>query len=97
MKNVEHTELADTEWLLKFYYLVHMTDHLNQLNVKMQGVGNTILSLQQAVFAFQNKLELFIADIETCRFTFVKLGELNNTSTSSDPTHNLDLQQIAGI
>lgn len=58
MKNVEHPELADTEWLLKFYYLVDMTEHLNQLNVKMPDVGNTNLSLQQAVFAFENKLQL---------------------------------------
>ena len=56
MKNMEHPELADNEWLLKFYYLVDMTEHLNQLNEKMQGVGNTILSLQQAVFALENKL-----------------------------------------
>ncbi|XP_029461803.1 protein FAM200B [Rhinatrema bivittatum] len=35
MKNIEHPELANTEWLLKFYYLVDMTEHLNQLNVKM--------------------------------------------------------------
>ncbi|GFN84280.1 general transcription factor ii-i repeat domain-containing 2-like protein [Plakobranchus ocellatus] len=33
----------------------------------MQGVGNTILSLQQAMLAFENKLELFITDIETGR------------------------------
>uniref|UniRef100_A0A3B3HB02 Uncharacterized protein n=1 Tax=Oryzias latipes TaxID=8090 RepID=A0A3B3HB02_ORYLA len=42
-KNVKHPELANTEWLLKFYYLVDMTGHLNHLNVKMQGVRNTIL------------------------------------------------------
>ncbi|XP_067950446.1 general transcription factor II-I repeat domain-containing protein 2-like [Watersipora subatra] len=35
MKNVEHPELADTEWLLKFYYFVDMTEHLNQLIVKV--------------------------------------------------------------
>uniref|UniRef100_A0A3B4FMV8 HAT C-terminal dimerisation domain-containing protein n=1 Tax=Pundamilia nyererei TaxID=303518 RepID=A0A3B4FMV8_9CICH len=63
MKNVEHPELANNEWLLKFYYLVDMTEHLNQLNVKMQGVGNTVLSLQQALFAFENKLELFVVHI----------------------------------
>lgn len=59
IKNVEHPELADTEWPLKFHYHVDMTEHLIQLNVKMQGIGNTILSLQQAVFAFENKLELY--------------------------------------
>ncbi|QQP55290.1 General transcription factor II-I repeat domain-containing protein 2-like [Caligus rogercresseyi] len=35
MKGVEHPELKNTEWLLKFYYLVDMTAYLNQLNVKM--------------------------------------------------------------
>ena len=98
MKNIEHPELADIEWLLKFYYLVDMTEHLNQLNVKMQGVGNTILSLQQAVFAFENKLELFIADIETGRLLhFEKLGEFIDTCTTSDPAQHLNLQQLAGF
>lgn len=70
IKNIEHPELANTESLQKFDYLVDMTEHLNRLNVKMQGVGNT------AVFAFENKLELFIADIETGRLlNFEKLGK----------------------
>ncbi|GFN87063.1 general transcription factor ii-i repeat domain-containing 2-like protein [Plakobranchus ocellatus] len=37
-KIIEHPELADFEWILKFYYLMDMTEHLNQLNVKRQGV-----------------------------------------------------------
>uniref|UniRef100_A0A3Q3DRZ8 HAT C-terminal dimerisation domain-containing protein n=1 Tax=Hippocampus comes TaxID=109280 RepID=A0A3Q3DRZ8_HIPCM len=98
MKNVEHPELADTEWLLKFYYLVDMTEHLNQLNVKMQGIGNTILSLQQAVFAFENKLQLFIADIETGRLLhFEKLGKFKEAYTASDPAQHFDLRQLAGF
>ncbi|XP_039618299.1 protein ZBED8-like [Polypterus senegalus] len=98
LQNVEHPELANTEWLLKFYYLVDMTEHLNQLNVKMQGVGNTVLSLQQAVFVFKNKLELFITDIETGRLLhFEKLGEFKDACTASDPAQHLDLQQLAGF
>uniref|UniRef100_A0A3B3HT75 HAT C-terminal dimerisation domain-containing protein n=1 Tax=Oryzias latipes TaxID=8090 RepID=A0A3B3HT75_ORYLA len=97
-KNVEHPELADTEWLLKFYYLVDMTGHLNHLNVRMQGVGNTIFSLQQAVFAFENRLELFIADIETGRLLhFEKLAEFKDACIASDPDRHLHLQQLAGF
>uniref|UniRef100_A0A3P9HLT4 SPIN-DOC-like zinc-finger domain-containing protein n=1 Tax=Oryzias latipes TaxID=8090 RepID=A0A3P9HLT4_ORYLA len=97
-KNVEHPELADTEWLQKFYYLVDMTGHLNHLNVKMQGVGNTIFSLQQAVFAFENRLELFIADIETGRLLhFEKLAEFKDACIASDPDRHLHLQQLAGF
>ncbi len=97
-KDVEHPELANTEWLLKFYYLVDMIEHLNQLNVKMQGTGNTVLSLQQAVFAFENKLELFIVDIETGRLLhFEKLREFKDACTASDPVQHVDLQQLAGF
>ncbi|XP_034019583.1 zinc finger BED domain-containing protein 5-like [Thalassophryne amazonica] len=98
MKNVEHPELANPEWLLKFFYLVDMTEHLNQLNVKMQGVGNTVLTIQQAVFAFENKLELFIKDIETDRLLhFEKLREFKDVCAASDPTQHLDIQQLAGF
>uniref|UniRef100_A0A6Q2XKQ7 HAT C-terminal dimerisation domain-containing protein n=1 Tax=Esox lucius TaxID=8010 RepID=A0A6Q2XKQ7_ESOLU len=60
--------LDNTDWLLQFHNLVDITGHLNQLNVKMQGIGKTISSLQQAVFAFESKLEVFLRDIETGHF-----------------------------
>uniref|UniRef100_A0A3Q3ALR4 SPIN-DOC-like zinc-finger domain-containing protein n=1 Tax=Kryptolebias marmoratus TaxID=37003 RepID=A0A3Q3ALR4_KRYMA len=98
MKGIEHPELAETEWLLKFYYLVDMTEHLNQLNVKMQGIGNTVLSLQHAVFAFENKLELFIMDLETGRLLhFEKVRQFKDACTASEPTKNFDLKQLAGF
>uniref|UniRef100_A0A3B3Y521 SPIN-DOC-like zinc-finger domain-containing protein n=1 Tax=Poecilia mexicana TaxID=48701 RepID=A0A3B3Y521_9TELE len=98
MKGIEHPELVETEWLLKFYYLVDMTEHLNQLNVKMQGIGNTVLSLQHAVFAFENKLELFIMDLETGRLLhFEKLRQFKDACTASEPTQNFDLHQLAGF
>ena len=67
IKNVMHPVLTNPDWLRKFYYLVDITEHLNQLNVKMQGIENTILSLQQTFCAFENKLDLFIGDLETGR------------------------------
>ncbi|XP_028320890.1 protein ZBED8-like [Gouania willdenowi] len=94
IKGIEHPELAETE----FYYLVDMTEHLNQLNVKMQGIGKTVLSLQHAVFAFENKLELFIMDLETGRLLhFEKLRQFKDACTASEPTQNFDLHQLAGF
>uniref|UniRef100_A0A3P9I4J9 Uncharacterized protein n=1 Tax=Oryzias latipes TaxID=8090 RepID=A0A3P9I4J9_ORYLA len=51
--NEKCPELSNTERFLKFYYLVNMAGHLSQLYLKMQGVTNTVLSLQKAVF-FKN-------------------------------------------
>lgn len=56
IKSVKHAELACTEWLWKFYYFADMTEHLNQLNVKMQGVGNTILSLRHLKTSYNSSL-----------------------------------------
>lgn len=98
MKSIKHPELANTGWLLKFYYLVNMTEHLNQLNLKMQGIGSTVLSLQQAVFAFENKVELFIMDLERgCLLHFEKLKQFKDACTVSEPTENFDLHQLAGL
>ncbi|XP_034044554.1 lymphocyte antigen 75-like [Thalassophryne amazonica] len=64
----------------------------------MQGVGNTLLTLQQAVFAFENKLERFIKDIETDHLLhFEKLREFKDACAASDPTQHLDIQQLAGF
>lgn len=52
MKGITKSELLYPEWLLKYYYLVDITGNFSQLNVKLQGQVNTILSLQQVVFAF---------------------------------------------
>ena len=48
------------------------------------------------MFAFENKLELFIADIKTGRLLhFEKLREFKDACTASDPAQHLDLQQLA--
>uniref|UniRef100_A0A3P8XHL5 HAT C-terminal dimerisation domain-containing protein n=1 Tax=Esox lucius TaxID=8010 RepID=A0A3P8XHL5_ESOLU len=98
MKGVKHPELDNTDWLLQFHYLVDITGHLNQLNVKKQGIGNTISSLQQAVFAFESKLEVFLRDIETGRLLhFERLQQFRDACLASDSTQHLDLQQLAGF
>lgn len=51
----------------------------------MHGIGNRILSLRQAVHAFQNKLELFVGDIETGRRLthFERLRQFKYVCTSN--------------
>ncbi|XP_056123007.1 protein FAM200C-like [Rhinichthys klamathensis goyatoka] len=98
MKGNVHPELNDIEWLLKFHYLVDITCHMNHLNVKMQGIGNTILSLQQAVFAFETKLELFIRDIESGRLLhFETLRAYREECLARDATHHFDLRKLAAF
>lgn len=70
-----------------------------QLKVKMQVIRNAAASLQQAVFAFENRLELFIEDIESGHFLhFERLREFKDTCLESDPHfEHFDLQQVADV
>ena len=75
-----------------------MTEHLNQLNVKMQGIGDALLSLPQALFAFENMLELFIVDVEIGgRLHFERLNEFKDVCIASNLTQRFDLQQQVGF
>ncbi|VDN14974.1 unnamed protein product [Dibothriocephalus latus] len=95
---IEHPELAETEWLLMFYFLVDMTAHLNRLNFRMQGNGNTVLSLQQAMYALEKKLGPLITDFETDRLLHSeKRRAYKDACTVSGPQQNFDLHQLVGF
>lgn len=55
-------------------FLVDITSHLNELNLKLQGKNNSICDLMTAVRSFQRKLDLFKEDLqgECLHFTKVK-------------------------
>nr|XP_054593491.1 SCAN domain-containing protein 3-like [Nothobranchius furzeri] len=45
-------------------FLVDITSHLNELNLRLQGKDNSICELMTAVRAFQRKLEMFKEDLQ---------------------------------
>ncbi|CAI5660000.1 unnamed protein product [Oreochromis niloticus] len=45
-------------------FLVDITSHLNELNLKLQGKDNSICELMTAVRSFQRKLEVFKEDLQ---------------------------------
>lgn len=45
-------------------FLVDITSHLNELNLKLQGKDNSICELMTAVRSFQRKLEVFKEDLK---------------------------------
>ena len=56
--------LIDNNWLFDFAFLVDITSHLNDLNLKLQGKNKLFPSLVDCIKAFKMKLKLFISQLE---------------------------------
>lgn len=56
-------------------FLVDITSHLNELNLKLQGQNNSVADLMTAVRSFQRKLDIFREDLEGECEHFPKLQE----------------------
>ncbi|KAL6461064.1 hypothetical protein MHYP_G00310300 [Metynnis hypsauchen] len=56
-------------------FLVDITSHLNELNLKLQGKNSSVADLMTAVRSFQRKLDIFKEDLEGECEHFPKLQE----------------------
>lgn len=63
-KGVNHQELEEDSWLQKFYFMVDLTSHLNDLNVELQGKGNVAYTMIEEIESFEKKLQVLAEDIE---------------------------------
>jgi hypothetical protein len=87
-KGVHYPELTDDQWLQNFYFMIDVTSHLNQLNHKLQGKGNTIFSMLEEVTSYENKLSLFAQDFEReTLFHFPSLLKHRQKNNSSIDKH----------
>ena len=60
----ERTLSYDNNWLFDLVFLVNVTDHLNHLNIKLQGKSKLFLNFMNYINAFKMKLKLFIPQLE---------------------------------
>ena len=58
-KGMEVPELSDAKWMTDFAFLVDITNHLNMLNSKMQGMNQFINVFYEHIYAFEVKLQLW--------------------------------------
>lgn len=56
--------LKDEHTMEMVAFLVDITSHLNELNLKLQGQNNSVADMMTAVRSFQRKLDLFKEDLE---------------------------------
>ncbi|KAM3842708.1 zinc finger BED domain-containing protein 5-like, partial [Diretmus argenteus] len=74
-------------------FLVDITSHLNELNLKLQGQGNTVCDLMAAVRSFERRLEIFQSDITEAHLHFPTL--LQQTNGNHHHHHVSFLERLA--
>uniref|UniRef100_A0A0L8GAY9 Uncharacterized protein n=1 Tax=Octopus bimaculoides TaxID=37653 RepID=A0A0L8GAY9_OCTBM len=55
-KNRADPQLSDPSWLSKLSFLVDVTSHMNELNLKLQGKNNLVCDLYRIITVFRRKL-----------------------------------------
>jgi hypothetical protein len=68
-KGKSFPQLEDTQWLLDMAFFTDVVQHLQSLNVSLQGKGKLISDLGQTIFSFHNKVRLFQKDLTSKTFT----------------------------
>ena len=67
-----YPELEKENWLFKVMFLVDIIMHLNELNLRLQGPGKTVIGLFEAWKGFVAKLDIYTRDIQTATFRYFK-------------------------
>ena len=85
-KGQKYPELENEKWIVKLMFLADITGHLNVLNLRLQGAGQTVLDMFETWTAFVGKLAVFSDDISTSTFRYFRhlreLSSLRNINTA---------------
>ena len=78
--------VSDEEWVWKLAFVTDVTDHMNNLNLKLQGKENLICDLYTHLKAFRCKLDLFLKQVKVKNFFhFEKCEVFNAEATTQFP------------
>ena len=67
-----YQELGDEKWLVDLLFLTDITTHLNELNLRLQGAGQTVLDLFETWKSFVAKLDVYNQDVQSSTFRYFK-------------------------
>ena len=76
-------ELSDNWWLCDLAYMVDISKHLSELNMKLQGPNQLLNSIFAKMKSFKAKLQLWKVQLQSVNTThFLSLQEQKPSSTT---------------
>ncbi|XP_042913201.2 general transcription factor II-I repeat domain-containing protein 2A-like, partial [Parasteatoda tepidariorum] len=84
MKGYAFPHFGNKEWMCDFGFLIDVTQHLNDLNVELQGKGQFIHNLYDKIQGFERKLKLWKHNLlQNNESHFPHLEKLNVTTSQN--------------
>lgn len=77
--------MQDQKSMAHVAFLCDITNHLNQLNLQLQGGDANVGELFEKVNAFRVNLDIFLADIEGGKLLFPTLRDIPTNKTVLSP------------
>ena len=82
-------ELVQNNWLCDLGFMSDLADHLNVLNLELQGKDNTIVDCHKSICAFEAKIELWKTQLNENNVSqFPKLESIITPDKSTDQYKN---------
>lgn len=87
----EYDELSDSVWLMDLAFAADITNHLNELNLQLQGKHQTIVELIGFVNTFKNKLKLM--SLQLMKNELKNFKNISDELLKSAATHKFDKEK----
>ena len=85
MKEKAVAELQDAKWISDLAFLTDLTNHLNELNVSLQGKRQIITQMYDEILAFKMKLRLWERQLQNNNSDhFPKLASIKHSPSQRD-------------
>ena len=76
MMNHDVPQLHGKKWLCNLAFLSDLSDHLNILNVGLQGKGKTVIDFYDSIRGFRMKIDLWISQLHGNNFCDFKKTDI---------------------
>ncbi|GFY76828.1 general transcription factor II-I repeat domain-containing protein 2B [Trichonephila inaurata madagascariensis] len=90
-------DLENSEWIWKLAFYVDLTNHMNELNLRLQGENRLLPDLYTNIKSFRQKIILFQSQLRKKCFTHFKTCEIFSHTTKTEFPVNFAIETLSAL
>ncbi|GFS39833.1 general transcription factor II-I repeat domain-containing protein 2B [Trichonephila inaurata madagascariensis] len=96
-KQCPFADLENSEWMWKLAFHVNLTNHMNELNLRLQGENQFLPDLYTNIKSFRQKIILFQSQLRKKCFTHFKTCEIFSHTTETEFPVNFAIETLSAL